>query len=165
MPARALCAISALFVLLAPPAVAETLAEAGGLVIADGSARAAGAAARSGAAYLTLSNTGETDDRLVAATSPAAERVELHDHVVDDGIARMVEIESGIPLPAGETVSLEQGGMHIMFLGLTDAWGGDGVPVTLVFEQAGEVEVTLPLAAAPSAAHGGDHHPEHDSHH
>lgn len=164
MSGTALRALAFSLALLAAPAAAETLAETGTLVIADGSARAAGAAARSGAGYVTLTNTGDADDRLVAAESPAAERVELHNHIVEDGIARMIEIEGGIPLPAGETVSLEQGGMHIMFLGLTDEWGDDGIPVTLVFEQAGKVEVTLPLAASPAHDHGG-HHPEQDPHH
>ncbi len=159
MTATALRALTAALVLLAAPATAETLAEADALAIADGSAHAAGPAARAGAGYVTLTNTGDVDDRLVSATSPAAERVELHEHLLEDGIARMTEIEGGIPVPAGETVTLEQGGMHIMFLGLTDAWGPDEVAVTLVFEQAGEIEVVLPVAAAPSHGHDGDHHP------
>jgi periplasmic copper chaperone A len=60
----------------------------------------------------------------------------------------MVQVEDGIPVPAGETVVLAQGGLHVMFMGLTEAWSeGDGVPVTLVFERAGSVEVTLPRVA------------------
>jgi periplasmic copper chaperone A len=131
--------------------------EADGLIIEHAEARAAGAMARTGAGYFTITNTG-SDDRLIAAESPAAQRVELHTHVLEDGIARMVALEDGVEVPAGATVAFEPGGMHVMFMGLRDPWGVEGgVVVTLIFERVGEVPVTLAVDAD-----GHDHHhPEH----
>jgi periplasmic copper chaperone A len=155
-------ALAALLILspLATPLLAEeahaVLAEANGIRIEDGYAFAAGAMARSGAGYMRITNTGAEDDRLVAARSDAAQRVELHTHVVQDGVARMVELGEGIPVPAGETVLLERGGLHVMFMGLTGSWSVD-VPVeaVLVFEKAGEIPVALPVAAVPMPPAGG----------
>jgi periplasmic copper chaperone A len=151
---------------IATPAVAGgALGTSGDIVATEGSARAA-PGARSGAGYLVLTNNGDEGDRLLAAESPAAERVELHTHHLEDGIARMVEIED-IPLPPGQSVALAQGGDHLMFMGLTEAWDPEaGVSVRLVFERAGALEVMLPVAAGPPSGlghghgHGGDgpHH-------
>lgn len=116
------------------------------MTIADPYARAAGAMARSGAAFMTITNGGETDDRLVAVDSDVAERVELHTHITDGEVMRMVELENGIELPAGETVRLERGGLHVMFLGLTRALAtGDEVEITLTFEHAAELVVSVPV--------------------
>jgi copper(I)-binding protein len=136
------------------------LAETNGITVEDGFAFAAGAMARSGAAYMRITNSNAEDDRLVAARSDAAQRVELHTHVLQDGVARMVEVTEGIPIPAGETVLLERGGLHVMFMGLTGPWSTDApVEVVLVFEKAGEVPVALPVTPEmpmpPAGTHGG----------
>jgi periplasmic copper chaperone A len=147
--------------LASPAAAAQILGETGYIVVTDGIARAA-PGARSGAGYIILTNRGDVEDRLVAAESPAAERVELHTHLLEDGIARMLEVEDGFPLPPGESVALAQGGEHLMFLGLTDAWDAEsGIAVRLVFERAEPLEITLPVSDAPAHGHGhsdGDHH-------
>ncbi|MDW3225211.1 MAG: copper chaperone PCu(A)C [Paracoccaceae bacterium] len=99
------------------------------------------ATAKSGGGYLEVTNTGDTPDRLIGAKADFP-RVELHTTEEKDGIARMMHVD-GIDIPAGETVALEPGGYHVMFMGL----GGDGfevgekIPATLIFENAGEVEV------------------------
>ena len=111
------------------------LARQDGIVIDDGHARAVGASARTAAAYMRIRNQGMADDRLVAVRSPAAERVELHTHVLQGGVARMRRVEGGVPVPAGETVLLESGGLHVMFLGLTAPFApGGSVELTLIFE-------------------------------
>jgi copper(I)-binding protein len=142
-------ALAAAFLCM-PLAVAASdlplLARSGGILIEDGYARAAGAAARSGAAFMAITNETDSDDRLVAARGDAAQRIELHTHVMTDGVARMMEVEDGIPLPAGETVMLERGGLHVMFMGLNGPFkAGATVDVTLVFENAGEIEVAIPV--------------------
>lgn len=144
--------------LVAQHAHAPVLAEVGGLTIADGYAISAGPAARTGAAFMAITNGGDAPDRLVAARTPAAERVELHTHVLTDGVAQMREVEGGIPLPPGETVLLERGGLHVMLMGLTGPLeDGADVDLTLVFETAGEVAVTVPVdrnrVANPDAEH------------
>src|SRR5690625_748517 len=65
------------------------------------------------AAYFSLHNRGEVADRLVAVESPAAERSELHDHIMEEDVARMVQVEA-IESPPGERVALDPGGLHII---------------------------------------------------
>jgi copper(I)-binding protein len=133
-------------VLLAGVCALVPLAAAAEMRVEDPYARAAGAMARSGAAFMQITNAGETDDRLVAAASDVAERVELHTHIMDGEVMRMVEVEEGFAVPAGETISLQRGGMHVMFLGLTRALEqGDEIEVTLSFEGAGDMTVTIPV--------------------
>jgi copper(I)-binding protein len=140
----------------------EVLAEASGIVIEDGYARAAGANARTGAAFMAITNTTGTDDRLIAAHGDIAERLELHAHEMTDGVAKMRQVEGGIPIPAGETVLLERGGLHVMFLGLTGEMAeGSTVDIVLVFQSAGEIPVTIPVDL--KRGQGGGHMHGHGS--
>jgi copper(I)-binding protein len=80
---------------------------------------------------------------------------------VTDGVMKMREMENGIEIPAGETVALKPGGLHIMFMGLTRSFEeGTTVPVVLTFEKAGDVAVDLSVAkmGAKSPAGGGMDH-------
>lgn len=155
--------IAALAALLAiallPGAQAEEAAlPAGrdGIRIEDAYARATGAAARTGAVYLTLANTGTAEDTLIAVTGDAAARIEIHDTAVKDGIARMRPAD-GLPLPAGARVTLAPGGIHIMLLGLTRPLAdGDTLDLTFVFDHAGAIPVAVPvdLARGMPGGHG-----------
>lgn len=114
--------------------------------IDDAYARAAGATAVAGAAFFVIHNTGDEDDRLVAAESDIAKRTELHTHIADGDVMRMVEVEEGFPVPAGGMHTLQRGGDHVMFMGLTRPMEqGDIVDVTLVFEKAGRIDVEIPV--------------------
>ena len=111
--------------------------------------------ARAGGGYVTITNTGEEVDRLIGGSAPFAERFELHEMSVADGGMRMKEIEGGLAIGPGETVVLEPGGAHLMFLGLTEPpVAGSKVAVTLRFERAGEV--TLDAWVAPIGARSPD---------
>lgn len=125
--------------------------------VTDPYARAASAMAISGAAFMAVTNPTQTDDRIVAARSDIAERVELHTHIQNaDGVMQMVELEDGIPLPAGQTVLLERGGLHVMFLGLRQPMAqGDSIEVTLEFEHAEPLTLTIPVDLERAPAHGG----------
>lgn len=95
------------------------------------------------ASYFTITNTGDVDDVLLSASTDGFGIVELHDTVVEDGAAQMVEQEDGIPIPAGSEVVLEPGGLHVMLLEAEDELvAGDEITITLQFEQAGEVVIT-----------------------
>ncbi|WP_299610307.1 copper chaperone PCu(A)C [uncultured Tateyamaria sp.] len=120
---------------------------ADGIMVMDPYARAAGPAAKSGAAFMMIRNETGQDDTLIAAETDAAARVELHTHVeVSDGVMQMTEIEGGITLPAGGTHHMMRGGDHVMLMGLTGPLEQDStIDVTLVFEKAGEVVVTIPV--------------------
>lgn len=126
----------------------------GGLTLREPWTRAAREGAQ-GAGYLAIVNGGAAD-RLVSASSPAAPRMELHTHIRDGDVMRMRPVEA-IPVPAGGSVRLEPGGLHLMFIGLSqELREGARVPVTLVFERAGPV--TLEFVVRGAAARGGHRH-------
>lgn len=131
------------------------------IVVEDSYARASGKHAKAGAAFMVIENQSDTDDRLIGATSDISDRVELHTHKVDDnGVARMVHVEEGFAIPAGGTHALKRGGDHVMFMGLKGTMEhGDRVPVTLIFEKAGEVVVEIPvdLERKGKGGHGHAH--------
>ena len=111
-------------------------------------ARATSSSAKTGAAYLTMVNKGGVEDRLVAAGSPAADKVELHTNIDDHGVMRMRPV-AAIPVKAGETVTLQPGGYHIMLVGLKKPLARDTTfPLTLTFEKAGTLSVTVHVASA-----------------
>jgi periplasmic copper chaperone A len=150
---------AAALVIVALAAVAADpapLARQDGIVVVDGFAAAPSPAARSGAIYLSITNEGASDDRLIAVESDAADRVMLHVTETTDGVSRMRHLDDGIPVPAGQTVALEQGGMHVMLMGLTAPLSdGGSLALTLVFEHAGRVPVTVPVDRARLSAGGG----------
>lgn len=151
------CAPLAVLACAALPALADSI------MIMDPYARAASPSAKSGAAFMMIHNQTEQDDRLIAAHTDAAARVELHTHIEKgDGVMQMVEVEEGFPIPAGEKYHLMRGGDHVMLMGLTGPLEQDTtVDVTLVFENAGEVAISIPVDNArkpAAAAHGGHDH-------
>lgn len=138
---------SKLFATLAAATLATTAFAQDTISVGEAYARSSGKSAKAGAAFMMIQNTGEADDRLIGAESDAAARVELHTHQVDDsGVAKMVHVAEGFVIPAGETYMLKRGGDHVMFMGLTAPFEqGATVPVTLIFEKAGEVEIEVPV--------------------
>ena len=130
--------------------------------------------------FLVIENRGEVDDVLVAATIDAgvAGRIELHEMALEEGVMRMFEVEGGIPLPAGETVTLAPGGLHLMLMGLPRALeAGGSHEVALTFAHAGEAVATFPVltlgeiraiyeeAGRMEADHGGHGgHGDHGGH-
>lgn len=102
------------------------------------------------AGYVTLENRSRAD-RLVTARSPEAAAVEIHDMSMAGGTMRMRRLEGGAPVPDSGALRLEPHGMHLMLIGLkSELKAGDVVPITLMFEKAGEVAVDFPvLTSAP----------------
>jgi len=119
----------------------------GTLQISQPWARATPASAPAGGGFLKITNTGTAPDRLVSASSPAAELVQVHEMKMDGAVMRMREVEKGLEIPAGGTVTLAPGGFHLMMMGLKGPLKqGTNVPVTLVFEKAGKIEIELSVA-------------------
>lgn len=130
----------------------------GEVAIAHPWTRAVGASAPTAAGYMVLRNEGSAPDRLIAASTPRARAIEMHQMSMADGIMRMRPLPEGILLPPGEAVRLEPGGLHLMLVGPMGALAqGTRVPVTLRFERAGEVTVELAVeaAGARASAHQG----------
>lgn len=91
--------------------------------------------------YMTLTAT--TDDRLISVSTPAAAMAEIHEMSTEGGIMTMGEMAGGLPLPAGQAVSLQPGGNHLMLIQVTAPLAdGDTVDLTLTFDQAESVIVT-----------------------
>ena len=102
-----------------------------------------------GGGFVTIKNAGATDDVLIAAESPASGRVELHEMAMVNDVMTMRQLKGGIPVPAGTTVELKPGGLHMMFMDVKEPFvEGAQVSVKLTFEKAGTVELVLPVGPA-----------------
>ena len=118
--------------------------------------RATPPGAKVAAGYLTIRNAGASADRLLAASSPAAARIETHVIEKQGEILRMREVK-GYEVPAKGSFELKPGGPHLMLVDIkAPLKEGDRLPLTLRFEKAGEVAVQLRverLGATPSKGH------------
>lgn len=135
----------------------------GNLDITGGFSRATLPNAPVGGGYITITNKGAKADRLVSAASPVAGVVQIHQMKMEGDLMKMNELPDGVEIPAGATVALAPGGLHIMFMKLNAPLvEGTKIPVTLTFEKAGSVDVELsvesPAAKGPAedhSMHGG----------
>ena len=141
--------------LLVSPAGAQSY-KVGSIEIDQPWTRATPSTAKTGGGFLAITNKGTTPDRLIAARSTASDKVEIHEMKMDGSIMRMRELEKGLEIPPGATVVLKPGGYHIMFMELKAPLQKDAkVPVTLVFEKAGSIDLELKVEAM--GAHGTGH--------
>jgi copper(I)-binding protein len=126
--------------------------------------RATPPGAGAGGGFVTLTNHGDGDDMLIGATSPVTERVEIHIMEMDGDVMRMAPLPGGIELPAGGSVTLAPGGLHLMLMELdSPIVEGEPVPVTLEFQHAEPMEIqlrVLPVGESPE----GHHHESGHSH-
>jgi iron complex outermembrane receptor protein len=144
-------------ILLACLAVAGPAAVAhdytiGHLVIGHPWSRPAAAGIPTGVAYLTITNNGPEEEVLVGARSPAAQRVEIHQTFMSEGMTRMRPLPQVTIMP-GRSVKIAPGGIHLMLVGLkVPLAAGDEIPLTLVFREAGDVEVEIRVESRDAAA-------------
>lgn len=159
----ALCTtlIAALTVVLG---VGLSLAQSSGSIsIEKPFSRATPGNSKVGAGYMTIINKGNAADRLVSASSPVAGKVEIHETVMQDGVMKMRELTGGLLIEAGKTASLAPEGNHLMLMELkAPLKQGDKVTVTLNFEKAGKVDVTLDVRAIGAQQPGGMSKPSGD---
>jgi copper(I)-binding protein len=135
------------------------VALAGDMTISQPWARASAGMAKAGAAFMTLHNDTGMDDTLIAAKSDVASRVELHTHLMEDGVMKMREVKDGIPVKNGASQDLKPGSYHVMFMGLKAPLQENSTfPVTLVFKHAGEKSIVVEVKGpgAMSGAMSGD---------
>jgi periplasmic copper chaperone A len=133
------------FLLAAPMAQACETFTRGDISVRQAWSRASIGTGRPAVLYLEITNSGAMDDALLGLTTPAASMPMLHETTVTDGVAAMPHAAS-IPVPAGQTVALSPGGFHGMLMGLTDPLvEGQTFPITLTFEQAGNLDVTVDI--------------------
>lgn len=130
------------------------------MTVQDAYVRTSTPSSTSGAAFMVLINEGDKDDRLIAAATDVAGRVELHRHSEDaNGVMRMGEIAGGIAVPAGGRHALARGGDHVMLMGLDAPLAqGDEITMVLTFEEAGEITVPVLVDSERAPDHGAMDH-------
>jgi periplasmic copper chaperone A len=156
---RSLAYAVLLSALIAAPARAEEV-KAGDLTITQAWSRATPKGAKIGSGYLTIENKGSAPDRLVGISADIAGKVEVHEMAMNNGVMTMRPLDKGLTIDPGKTVKLAPGGYHLMMFDLKSPLKqGDKVPVTLEFEKAGKVQLSLDVqgvgAQGPGAASGG----------
>jgi len=122
-------------------------AKVGSLEVTAAWARATPPKAATGGAFMTITNTGAVTDNLLGASSPVAKSVELHTHMQQGEVMRMVAL-GNIEIQPGKSVALAPGGLHVMLIGLKDKLvEGGSFPLELEFAQAGKVTVSVDVKA------------------
>jgi copper(I)-binding protein len=118
--------------------------KAGDLVISQAWSRATPNGAKIGTGYFTIENKGTTADKLVGVSGEVSDKIEVHEMSMNNGVMKMRPVDGGLTIDPGKTVKLAPNGYHLMIMDLKSPLKQGGkVPVTLEFEKAGKVAVTL----------------------
>ena len=127
---------------------------AGELTVIEGYApRSLTPTASSAAVYFTISNTG-TADRIIAISTPAAKQAMIHESKIVDDIATMAMLDA-IEMPSGGTITMSQGGLHVMLTGLkAPLLEGESLKLDVTFEKAGVLKIEVPITGLKGPAAG-----------
>ena len=143
---------------LAMPARADEV-KAGDLVISQAWSRATPGGAKVAGGFLTIENKGTAPDKLVSVSAEIAGKADVHEMATDNGVMKMRPLEKGLTIEPGKTVKLAPGGYHLMLQDLKGPFKeGEKVPVTLTFEKAGKVAVSLDVKGVGAKAAGDGGH-------
>ena len=138
--------------------------KAGDLSIAHPMSFATPPGASTGAGYMIITNNGDEDDRLVTIESDFPKTM-IHKTEMNDGIMKMRHQMGGVVIPAGETVTFEPGGLHVMFMGLKAPFKeGEKNSATLVFEKSGSVDLKFNVEKRKAKGMDHDGHNETSEH-
>jgi periplasmic copper chaperone A len=145
--------------LIAAPAAAADY-DVGSMHVSTPWARATPKGAAAGAGYMTITNKGTAPDSVSCVSDDASAQCQIHSMTMEDGVMKMRPVEGGLEIKPGETVTLQPGGYHIMFVNLKHPLEqGQSVKATLKFEHAGTLDLDYPIVAigapAPGVAAGG----------
>lgn len=143
-----------LLALVAAPALAQ-------VSVADAWVRGTVPGQKATGAFMQI--TSPTDSALVAAASPAAKIVEIHEMKMDGGVMRMKAVDR-VPLAAGKPVALAPGGYHVMLMDLKLPLQKDTtIPLTLRFKNAkgveSKTELKVPVSQMAPGAMAEHKHP------
>jgi len=150
-------AFAALFALFGAPAHTQEV-KAGDLVITQAWSRATPGGAKIAGGFLTIENKGAAPDRLLSGSGDIAGKVEIHEMAMNNGVMTMRPLDKGLVIEPG---------YHLMLMDLKQPFKqGDKVPVTLEFEKAGTVALSLDVqgvgAQAPAGGAASGHEMKHD---
>lgn len=116
------------------------------------------------AAYLEVKNTGKQQQTLTGVSSPAFGKIEIHRSVIHGNMAHM-EHQKELPLPPGASVLLQQGGLHLMLMGVKKPLAtGDQVPMTFVFGNGEKISVSAIVRSGKMEDHEQMDHSGHGAH-
>lgn len=134
----------------------------GALFIQHPWSRALPKSAKTGAGYMKISNSGDSDDALVSVTSPLSDRIEFHQMSMDHNVMKMRQLKTPLVIPAHADVTLDPSSLHIMFLNIKKPFvAGESFPATLHFQKAGDVDVEFfieAMGATVPKSHSGTEH-------
>lgn len=131
-------------VVLAVDVSADTVQE-GDITIETAWARASIGTMRPAAAYLTIKSSGNNSDVLLNIKTEVAGVAEVHKTTMKDGVSKMGPV-GPLPINAGDRITFAPGGLHIMMMMLKKPLKkGETFPMTLIFEKAGQVNITVPI--------------------
>jgi periplasmic copper chaperone A len=140
-------ALAALLISFVAPSFAQGTSNTS-ITVEQPWSRATPKGAKTGAVYMTLDNKSGSADRLTGASSDVADKLQIHEMNVENGVMKMREVTDGLPIPAGGSVELKPGSYHVMMMGLKKPLtAGEKFPLTLSFEKAGNISVTVPVQA------------------
>lgn len=120
-----------------------------------------------GGGFMTIANKGTEADRLVSITAPdVSDDVQIHEMAIENDVMKMRQLPDGVEIPAGGTVELKSGGLHVMFMKIKHPLKeGESFKATLNFEKAGALDVTFKIESAkPGNAAGGEGGANHEGH-
>lgn len=121
----------------------------GDLAIKNVAARETVPGAKVGGGYLTITNNGSAPDTLISGTTEIADELQIHEMKMDGDVMKMRQLEQGIVIEPGATMTLKPGGMHIMFMSLQSPLLKDtSFKATLNFEKAGSIDIDFPVMDA-----------------
>ncbi len=148
----------ALFVLIAAGCSSAPISNDPQIMVKEPRARAA---MPNGAIYMKLVNAGGAADALISVDSDVADAVEIHESSMDENQVMHMRPVEKVEIPAGGSVTLKQGGLHVMLIGVDKGLAkGDKFKMTLNFEksppQTLEVEVTDAMAMDNNMEHGDE---------
>jgi periplasmic copper chaperone A len=154
--ARSLAFTVLLACLFGSPLRAEEV-KAGDIVITQAWARATPGGAKIGGGYLTIENKGSAPDRLIGGSAEIAGKVEVHEMAMKNGVMTMRPLDNGLTIEPGKTVKLAPGGYHLMMFDLKGPLKqGDKLPLTLDFEKAGKVKLSLDVEGVGAKGPAGE---------
>ena len=130
--------------------------KAGDLVISQAWSRATPNGAKIGTGYFTIENKGTAADKLVGVSGEVSDKIEVHEMSMNNGVMKMRPVDGGLTIEPGKTVKLAPNGYHLMIMDLKGPLKQGGkVPVTLEFEKAGKVAITLDVQGIGAQGPGG----------
>lgn len=130
------------------PQTGADVFKVGDLVVVSPWTRATPGGAKIAGGYFKITNNGKIPDRLISASSVSADRVEVHEMSMNDGVMKMRQLTDGLIIKPGETVELKPGGFHMMFMDIKRPLKkGDTLKATLTFEKAGKLDVIFNVNA------------------